>query len=134
MRPARGLLPYAVTAAVIAAGSIALVFTTVDAGAEPASGPSARGGAPPLSSTGRLAYWRQSPSGAFVLWAANFDGSEARSLVTFPANTSRPFGTRWTGDGSAVAAVTDQGIAVINLDGKRIDLSFPRSCAIPDTA
>jgi hypothetical protein len=118
-------LPYAATAAVIAAGSIALVFTSVDAKAEPASGPSARAGAPPLSSSGRLAYWRQNPSGAYVLWAANFDGSEARSLATFPANTSRPFGTRWTGDGSAVAAVTDQGIAVINLDGTRIDLSFP---------
>lgn len=60
-----------------------------------------------------------------MLWAANLDGSEARSLTTFPANTSRPFGTRWTGDGSAVAVATDHGIAVINLDGSRIDLSFP---------
>lgn len=125
MRPARALLPYIATAAVIAAGSVALVFTTVDAGATE-SGPSARtGGALPLSSTDRLAYWRQSPSGAFVLWAANLDGSEARSLTTLPANTSRPFGTRWTGDGSGVAYVNDQGIRVMNLDGRAIDIPVP---------
>lgn len=127
MRPARALLPYIATAAVIAVGSVALVFTTVDAETT-AAGPSARpGGALPLSPTGRLAYWRQAPSGAFVLWAANFDGSEARSLTTLPANTSRPFGTRWTGDGSAVAFVTDQslGVIVVKLDGTRIDISLP---------
>ncbi len=113
------------TAAVIAAGSIALVFTTVDTGGA-GSAPSARaGGAQELSSSGRLAYWRQSPSGAFVLWAANFDGSSARSLTTLPVNTSRPSRTRWTGDGSAVAYVTDQTIVVTRLDGTRVDMPFP---------
>jgi hypothetical protein len=126
VRHVRRLLPYVATAAIIAAGSIALVFATVDAGSDPVSAPSARaGGAPTLSSTGRLAYWRQSPSGGFVLWAANLDGSDPRSLATLPANTSRPFGTRWTGDGSAVAYVFDQAIRVVSLDGTRFDISFP---------
>jgi hypothetical protein len=125
VRPARALLPYIAVAAVIAVGSVALVFTTVDAGG-PESQPSARTGtAPALSSSGRLAYWRQNPAGAFVLWAANLDGSEARTLTTLPANTSRPFGTRWTGDGSGVAYVSDQGIRVINVDGGTVDIPLP---------
>jgi hypothetical protein len=104
MRHARALWPYVAAAAVIAAGSVALVFGTVDAGAGPAQTSSVRGGAvSQLSPSGRLAYWRQSPSGTFVLWAANLDGSAARSLTTLAANTSRPFGTRWTGGGGAVA-------------------------------
>ena len=125
MRPARALLPYIVAAAVIAVGSIALVFATVDAGGGTAPSSVRSGAALPLSSTGRLAYWRQSPSGTFVLWAANLDGSQARSLTTLSANASRPFGTRWTGDGGAIAYVTDQGIDVIRLDGTRIDIPFP---------
>jgi hypothetical protein len=109
---------------VIAVGSIALVYATVDADSAPA--PAGGTGAPqPLSTSGRLAYWRQSPSGAFVLWASNLDGSEARSLTTLAANTSRPFGTRWTGDGGAVAFVTDLGIGVIKLDGTRTDIPVP---------
>jgi hypothetical protein len=126
VRHARALLPYVATAAVIAAGSVALVFTTIDAsgGAAPAPNVGA-GGAQPLSTSGRLAYWRQSPSGAFALWAANLDGSEARTLTTLAPNTSRPFGTRWTGDGSAVAYVNDLGIRVVNLDGRPIDIPIP---------
>ena len=126
MRHPGALLPYVASAVVIAAGSVALVLATVDEGGDPAPAASARtGAAPQLSSSGRLAYWRQSPSGAFVLWAANLDGSRPRSLTTLAANTSRPFATRWTGDGSAVAFVTDLGIAVINLDGTRMDISAP---------
>ena len=126
MRHARALLPYVATAVVIAAGSIALVFTTVDAGGGAAAAPSARaGGAEQLSSSGRLAYWRQSPSGAFVLWAANLDGSAARPLATLAANTSRPSVTRWTGDGSAVAYVADQNIVVMRLDGTHAVIPFP---------
>jgi hypothetical protein len=110
---------------VIAVGSIALVYGTVDADS-PASPSSGTAGAQqPLSSSGRLAYWRQSPSGAFVLWASNLDGSQPRSLTTLTANTSRPFGTRWTGNGSAVAYATDLGIAVIKLDGTRTDIPMP---------
>ena len=120
MRHVRALVPYVATAALIAAGAITLVFTTVDArGQSPGVG---AGAAVPLSSNGRLAYWRQSPSGEFVLWASNLDGSAARSLGTVAANTSRPFATRWTGDGRAVAYATDDSIGVINLDGTRIDI------------
>ncbi len=105
---------------------MALVLTTVDAG-DLVRASSGTGGTPQqqLSSNGRLAYWRQSPSGAFVLWAANLDGSRARPLTTLAANTSRPFGTRWTGDGNAVAYVTDLGITVIKLDGTRTDIPVP---------
>jgi len=125
VRHARSLLPYVAAAAVIAVGTVALVYATVDAGA-PAPQSGGRADAPlHLSSSGRLAYWRQSPSGAFVLWAANLDGSQARSLTTLAANTSRPFGTRWTGNGSAVAYGTDLEIAVINLDGTRTDMLIP---------
>ena len=95
MRYTKALLPYLATAAVIAAGSTALVLTTVESADVPsgASGDATRT-PPQLSSTGRLAYWRQNPAGAFVLWAANLDGSSARPLTTLVPNTSRPFGTR----------------------------------------
>src|SRR5437899_6266102 len=126
MRHARALLPYLATAAVIAAGSTALVLGPAEMADLPGSASSdTTRAAPQLSTTGRLAYWRQNPAGAFVLWAANLDGSSARPLTTLSANTSRPFGTRWTGDGRAVAYVTDLGIAVIRLDGSRVDLTLP---------
>src|SRR5438552_2575501 len=121
MRHVRALLPYVATSALIAAGSIALVFTTVDIGHSPELAVGA-GAAVPLSANGRLAYWRQSLSGEFVLWASNLDGSAARSLATIAANTSRPFATRWTGDGRAVAYATEDSIGVINVDGTRIDI------------
>ena len=117
-------MPYIAAAAVIAVGSIALVYATVDAD-DSALASSGAGSQQPLSSTGRLAYWRQSPSGAFVLWASNLDGSQPRPLTTLAPNTSRPFGTRWTGDGGAVAYVTDLGIGVIKLDGTRTDIPVP---------
>jgi hypothetical protein len=123
VRHARSLLPYVAAAAVIAAGSVALVYATVDTGSPAAPGASGGPGSlQQLSSSGRLAYWRQSPSGAFVLWAANLDGSGPRSLATLPPNTSRPFGTRWTGDGSAVAYAADDSIGVVGVDGRRIDI------------
>jgi hypothetical protein len=125
VRQARSLLPYVAAAAVIAVASIALVYATVDRGGAERPSSGTAGAQQQLSSTGRLAYWRQSPSGAFVLWAANLDGTEARSLTTLAANTSRPFGTRWTGDGGAVAYVTDLGIGVIKLDGTRTDIPVP---------
>jgi hypothetical protein len=125
VRHARSLLPYVAAAAEIAVGSVALVYATVDAGT-PAPAASGGPGAPQqLSSNGRLAYWRQSPAGGFILWASNLDGSEARPLTTLAPNTSRPFGTRWTGDGNAVAYVTDLGIGVIKLDGTRTDIPIP---------
>jgi hypothetical protein len=115
-------LPYVAAAAVIAVGSVALVYATVDVDDTVLASSAGAGSPQPLSSTGRLAYWRQSPSGAFVLWASNLDGSKPRPLTTLAANTSRPFGTRWTGNGGAVAFVTDLGIAVVNVDGTRTDI------------
>ena len=125
VRRAGSLLPYIAAAAVIAVGSIALVYATVDADDSAPASSSGAGAPQPLSSSGRLAYWRQRPSGAFVLWASNLDGSAARALTTLAANTSRPFGTRWTGDGNAVAYGTDLGIAIIKLDGTRTDMPIP---------
>ena len=125
MRHVRALLPYVAVAAVIAVGSVALVYGTVDTDSPAPSSSGTAGAQQPLSSTGRLAYWRQTPSGGFVLWAANFDGSEARSLTTLAPNTSRPFGTRWTADGSGIAYVTDLGIRLVKLDGTRIDIPVP---------
>jgi len=125
VRHIRSLLPYAAAAAVIAVGSIALVYGTVDADSPTTPSSGASGAQQPLSPSGRLAYWRQSPSGAFVLWAANLDGSQARSLTTLAANTSRPFATRWTGDGGAIAYGTDRGITVVRLDGTRVDIPGP---------
>src|SRR2546428_599163 len=100
VRHARALLPYLVGALAIAAGSMALVFATIEE-EEVVVAPSATGVArvaPQLSSMGRLAYWRQNPAGAFVLWAANLDGTLARPLLTLSPSTSRPTGTRWTSD------------------------------------
>jgi hypothetical protein len=111
----------------IAAGSAALVFATIESAGVATPSSEATRAAPELSSTGRLAYWRQTPAGAFVLWAANLDGSHARPLTTLPPNSSRPFGTRWTGGGRGVAFVTESGIGVIGLDGSRVDLSLPGS-------
>ena len=126
MRHVRALLPYIAAAAIIAAGSVALVLSTVDAGGDQALASSGGTRAlAQLSSSGRLAFWRQTPSGAFVLWASNLDGSQQRSLTALAPSTSRPFGTRWTGNGSAVAYVTDLGIGVINLDGTRVDIAVP---------
>ena len=125
MRHVRSLLPYVVAAALIAVGSIALVYGTVDAGDQAPASNTGKGSPPPLSSSGRLAYWRQSPSGAFVLWASNLDGSAGRPLITLPPNTSRPFGTRWTPEGGAIAYVTDLGIRVIRLDGTWTDIPVP---------
>ena len=126
MRHARALLPYLAAGIVIAGASIALVFGSVAPG-ETAASP---GGAtvrktPELSATGRLAYWRQNPAGAFVLWAANFDGSSPRPLITLAPSASRPFGTRWTADGRGVGFVSDLGISVIGLDGSRFDIAVP---------
>ena len=126
MRHARRLLPYLLAALGIAGGATALVFGTME-GSDVGTPvrPDVARSAPALSPTGRLAYWRQNPAGAFVLWAASLDGSLARPLLTLSASASRPTGTRWTSDGSGVAFVTDTGLSVIGLDGSRVDLTLP---------
>ncbi|HEY7625088.1 MAG TPA: hypothetical protein VIA63_08705 [Candidatus Limnocylindria bacterium] len=129
MRHAKALLPYVAVAVFVAGASIGLVFATVDVGGGAAvvAPPPPRGGSGfELSTTGRLAYWRQEPSGAFVLSVANLDGSQARTIARAAANSSRPYGTRWTGDGSRVAYVADFGIGVFDLDGSRNDIILPQ--------
>ena len=125
MRHARSLLPYVATALVIALGGAALVLATVPSDDAAGTTVEAIRSAPQLSPTGRLAYWRQNPAGAFVLSVANFDGSLARALVTLAPSSPRPFATRWTGDGRAVAYATETGIAVASLDGTRTFISLP---------
>jgi hypothetical protein len=128
VRLPRPLLPYVAAGLLIAAGSIALVFATVEpreAGNQ-TSGASGRA-APELSPTGRIAFWRQNPAGAFVLSAANFDGSSSRPLQTLSANASRPFGTRWTADGQGVGFVIDAGIALVGLDASRTVIALPEN-------
>jgi hypothetical protein len=119
------LLPYIAAALLIAGASTALVLATAGGNSPDAASLDNVRAAPRLSATGRLAYWRQNPSGTFVLFAANFDGSLPRPLLTLPANSSRPLATRWTGDGSAVAFVGDLGITVVGLDGTRFDIALP---------
>ncbi|HEV8536855.1 MAG TPA: hypothetical protein VGR87_14205 [Candidatus Limnocylindria bacterium] len=126
VRHARALLPYLAAALVIAVGSTALVLASVDDEESGVIAPSAGARTPlELSATGRLAYWRQNPAGAFVLWAANLDGTRPRPLTTLGTNASRPFGTRWAASGRAVGYVTDQGIGLIGLDGSRVDITLP---------
>jgi Tol biopolymer transport system component len=122
MRHSRALLPYLATAALIVVGSVALLLSTVDGRESTPGGASSSRAAPQLSPTGRLAYWRQNYGGAFALWAANTDGSQARPLTTPGAQTSRPFGTRWTPNGEGIAFITDFGIVRIGLDGSRSDI------------
>ena len=118
-------MPYVAAAVVIAGASSALVLTTIGEGdsAGTTSLETVRS-APQLSATGRLAYWRQNPAGAFVLYAANFDGSLPRPLLTLGPNSPRPLATRWTPDGKAVAYVGDGGITIVGLDGSRSDIAF----------
>jgi hypothetical protein len=126
VRYARALLPYFAAALVIATGSTALVFATIE-GTDLAGGASSDSlrAAPELSTSARLAYWRQNPAGAFILWVANPDATAARPLLTLGPGASRPTGTRWTGDGRAVAFISDAGLSVIGLDGSRIEVALP---------
>lgn len=113
-------------AIVIAAVSTALVFATVEddrvVAAPATDGPRT---APELSATGRIAYWRQNPQGDYLLWVANLDGSRARPLTTVSRNAPRPFLTRWTANGSAVAYVSEMGLTRVGLDGAKTDVLLP---------
>ena len=125
MRIIRGLLPYVAVALLVAIGASAIVLTSVGSvssvGVAPADIARPQG-ALTLSATGRLAYFRQEQSGDLTLWVANFDGTRARPLGTLPGSGPRPFTTRWTTDGGAIAFI-NAGIAVsaIRIDGSRFD-------------
>ena len=127
MRQLRGLLPYALVAAlVVVASVVALVVSTtsvpsgsaVAASASPSAAASAsRPAVTDLSATGRLAYWRAEPNGDHLLWLANADNSRRRSV----AKTDTPSAiakTKWSVDGNSVAYV-EGGIrlVVVRIDG-----------------
>jgi Tol biopolymer transport system component len=127
VRQLRGLLPYALVAAlVVVASVVAIVVST----ASPSTGPVVAASASPsaaasatrqpvtdLSATGRLAYWRAEPNGDHLLWLANADNSRRRSV----AKTDTPNSitkTRWSADGNTIAYV-EGGIRliVVRVDG-----------------
>jgi hypothetical protein len=124
VRHAGALLPYLAAAVAIAVGSSALVLATVGGGDTPPVSGAARA-APQLSSTGRLAYWRQNLAGAPVLSVSNLDGSAARPLITLTPGGSRPFATRWRGNAAGVAYISDFGINLVGLDGSGFGIRLP---------
>lgn len=127
MRQSRGLLPYALVAAlVVVASVVAIVVSTAGAPAGPtvavSASPSAaatasRQAVTDLSPSGRLAYWRAEPNGDHLLWLANADNARRRSV----AKTDAPnliTKTKWSVDGNSVAYV-ESGIrlVVVRVDG-----------------
>jgi hypothetical protein len=136
VRHAKALLPYLAAAVVIAAGSTALVFATVEGESVPAATADPSRPAPELSPTGRLAYWRFDTGSTTRLWVANLDGSQARPIATFNRSTNPLFNARWTGDGSGVGVIvtlagltTSQsfgGAAVVRagVDGSRTQMTM----------
>ncbi|MGH2489888.1 MAG: hypothetical protein ACRDF9_00130, partial [Candidatus Limnocylindria bacterium] len=135
MRQLRGLLPYALVAAlVVVASVVAIVVSTAGppAGSAVVASPSASAPASPsrpavtdLSATGRLAYWRAEPNGEHLLWLANADNSRRRSV----AKTSTPNAiakTKWSVDGNSVAYV-EGGVrlVVVRVDGATTAYALP---------
>ena len=126
MRPLRGLLPYALVAAlVVVASVVAIVISTTGTPAGPgaaSASPSAAASASrqavtDLSPNGRLAYWRAEPNGDHLLWVANADNSRRRSIAKTD-NPSSITKTKWSVDGNAIAYV-EGGIrlVVVRVDG-----------------
>ncbi|TMG33831.1 MAG: hypothetical protein E6H94_10330 [Chloroflexi bacterium] len=108
MRHVRGLVPYLAVALLVAVGASAIVLTSLGSvstvGVAPADIARPQGGQT-LSATGRIAYFKQEQNGDLTLWAANFDGTRARPLATLPQSGPRPFSSRWTADGGAIAFI-----------------------------
>src|SRR5713101_8242194 len=126
VRPLRGLLPYALVAAlVVVASVVAIVISTTGTPAGPgaaSASPSAAASASrqavtDLSPNGRLAYWRAEPNGDHLLWIANADNSRRRSVAKTD-NPSSITKTKWSVDGNAIAYV-EGGIrlVVVRIDG-----------------
>ena len=122
----RGLVPYAIAAVLVAAGSSLAVVSTVhhvatDSRATASITPTPSGArAADLSRVSRLAFWRDGK-----LWISNLDGSLRRSIAS-TEDIRRVSLTRWTSDGAAVAFV-DAGFAitVVTQDGTRTDVGLP---------
>jgi dipeptidyl aminopeptidase/acylaminoacyl peptidase len=122
----RGLLPYAIVAAVVSLSASYAAVSSVrpaTASAPPSGTPSASATAratPELSKTARLAFWRDKQ-----LWVSNLDGSLRRALTSIE-DLRRVSHTRWSLDGGAVAFV-DSGLslAVVTTDARRVDVDLP---------
>jgi Tol biopolymer transport system component len=122
----RALVPYAVTAVIVAVGSSYAAVSTVRpaerlaATAAPTATEATVRAAPELSKTARLAFWRDKK-----LWISNIDGSLRRSVTSID-DLRRVSLTRWAIDGSAVAFV-DSGLSltVVTTEGARTDVDLP---------
>lgn len=123
----RGLLPYALVAAlVVVASVVAIIVSTGGTSSDPAvavsASPSAaatasRQAVTDLSATGRLAYWRAEPSGDHLLWLANADNSRRRSVAKTdtPSTITK---TKWSVDGGSIAYVEGgTRLVVVRIDG-----------------
>src|SRR5437762_1845594 len=122
----RGLVPFAIAAVLVVAGSSLAIVATVRqvAGAPTASATltPAPGGArvSDLSRTGRLAYWRDGK-----LWVASLEGS-LRRAVTDTEDVRRISLTRWIGDGSSVSFVEGgTSLAWVTPEGARTTVALP---------
>ncbi len=122
----RVLLPYAVAAALIAAGSSLAVVSTVHQVSTSAK-PSASAAPLPtgartaeLSRTSHVAFWREGK-----LWVSDLDGSLRHSIAS-AEDIRRISLTRWTPDGAAVSFVEGGlQLAVVKVDGARADIGLP---------
>jgi Tol biopolymer transport system component len=135
VRQLRGLLPYALVAAlVVVASVVAILVSTVSppAGSAVVASPSpsaaasaSRPAVTDLSPTGRLAYWRAEPNGEHLLWLANADNSRRRSV----AKTSAPntiAKTKWSLDGNSIAYVEGGfRLVVVRVDGATTSYTLP---------
>ena len=125
----RGLVPYAIAAVLVAAGSSLAVVSTVHhvAGGAPAASatvtPNPSGArAADLSRSSRLAYWREGK-----LWVSNLDGSLRHAITDRLTEDIRLISlTRWIPDGSAVSFV-ERGLtlAVVTTEGARTEAALP---------
>jgi len=130
----RALAPYAISAALVLAISLAVLAGALAAGglleervtADASPSPSPSRAAVELSRAGRLAYWR-TDSGGNQLWVSNLDGSQRRAVARIDG-LSRVQATRWSPDGNAIAYL-DRGEAAVvqRIDGAgaRYELSLP---------
>lgn len=129
----RSLAPYAATALLILAGSLAALAFSLpgDGPARPtAPGPSA-GAARPLADaqalalqlgTPHLAYWREDEGGRRRLWVSDALGSRQWSIGAPTARDEARY-TRWSPDGAAVAYIAAaKELVVVRLNGATVRL------------
>lgn len=124
----RGLLPYALVAALVLVASSAALFAAVRPSADATvatpsgtSSPTASRAAPELSRTGRIAYWRDKR-----LWVSDIDGS-LRYPIGAVDDVRRVSLTRWSIDGGSVAYVeSGRRLFVTPVHGQGLVVPLPR--------